>query len=374
MLIGSGVPTPALVVDRDAAKRNVDRAALHFRDHASVRLRPHFKAHKCTALLAMQLGAGACAGVTCATAAEAEVVARWGASAPEARANFARGPDVRSMDVLVANETAEPSALATLARAAALARLTVCVDDARHVALLDETAQRFGVVFDVLVEVDVGHGRCGVEAGSGATVALARLVAATPGLNFRGLQGYEGHAVLLPSEEARAGHVEVAAKLLAYERAALKTAGFACDIVSGGGTGTLALSTDAGALNEIQAGSYVLMDASYERLGLPFETALACRATVISRQGSRMVLDAGLKALSAEHGMPRPAIPGAFEIIALADEHATARLPRDSALAVGDPVLIIPGHVDPTVNLHAWLHAVGDDGSVERWAVDGRRS
>jgi D-serine deaminase-like pyridoxal phosphate-dependent protein len=89
--------------------------------------------------------------------------------------------------------------------------------------------------------------------------------------------------------------------LLAYERAALKTAGFACDIVSGGGTGTLALSTDAGALNEIQAGSYVLMDASYERLGLPFETALGCRATVISRQGSRMVLDAGLKALSAEY-------------------------------------------------------------------------
>lgn len=87
-----------------------------------------------------------------------------------------------------------------------------------------------------------------------------------------------------------------------------------------------------------------------------------------------MVLDAGLKALSAEHGMPQPAIPGAFEIIALGDEHATGRVPRDSTLAVGDPVLIIPGHADPTVNLHAWLHAVGNDGSVERWAVDGRRS
>ncbi len=144
----------------------------------------------------------------------------------------------------------------------------------------------------------------------------------------------------------------VAAQLLASERAALLAAGLSCDVVSGGGTGTLDLGVDAGVLDEIQAGSYVLMDASYLRLGLPFERALTCRATVISRHGDRAVLDAGLKALSAEYGMPR-ALRTGLTITRLADEHATAELadPADP-LAVGDAVLLVPGHVDPTVNLH----------------------
>ena len=142
-----------------------------------------------------------------------------------------------------------------------------------------------------------------------------------------------------------------------------------CELVSGGGTGTYDLSTH---LDEIQAGSYVLMDASYDKLDLPFELALACRTTIVSRHGTRAVCDAGLKALSAEYGLPR-AVDPAIEVIGLADEHSTLRVAAASPLAVGDAVLLIPAHIDPTVNLHAALHAVEADGTVQRWPVEARR-
>jgi D-serine deaminase-like pyridoxal phosphate-dependent protein len=339
--------TPALVVDAAAVDRNIARASAYFAGRGT-RLRPHFKAHKCTELMRRQLAGGDCAGVTCATAWEAEVVARAGLHD----------------DILVANEVADAAAIASLRRAAQTATVTVGIDSPRHVELLS------GTECGVLIEIDVGQRRCGLDpADEDAILALARLVEETPGLRFRGLQGYEGHAVLLPERSERLEHVERAATILKRLRSLLD-----CEIVSGGGTGTFDLSTEAGALDEIQAGSYVLMDASYDRLGLPFELALACRATVVSRNGTRAVVDAGLKALSAEYGVPRALDASIEEVVGLADEHATLRLAQGSALAVGDAVLLIPAHVDPTVNLHAALHAVEDDGSVHRWPVDATRT
>jgi D-serine deaminase-like pyridoxal phosphate-dependent protein len=338
------VATPALVVDVAAVDRNIARASAYFSEHAT-RLRPHFKAHKCTELMRRQLAGGDCAGVTCATAWEAEVIARAGVHD----------------DILVANEVADRGGLASLAAAASNATVTVAVDSPRHVELLA------GLELGVLIEIDVGQRRCGLDPGDeDAILALARLVEQTPGLRFRGLQGYEGHAVLLTDRAARAEQVDRAAAILRRLRSLLE-----CEIVSGGGTGTFDLSSEAGALDEIQAGSYVLMDASYDKLDLPFELALACRATVVSRNGTRAVVDAGLKALSAEYGVPRALDPG-IEVLGLADEHATLRVPAEHPLAVGEAILLIPAHVDPTVNLHAALYAVGEAG-VERWAVDARR-
>ncbi len=350
------VPTPALVVDRAAVGRNVARA----RDALAgtgIRLRPHLKAHKTTALLRLQLAGRDAAGVTCATAWEAEVAARAGVHE----------------DLLVANEVADPAGLRSLVRAAqAGARVTVAVDHPRHVELLADAATAAGVGFDVLVEVDVGQGRCGLPPGGDDVLDLARRVETTPGLRLRGLQGYEGHAVLLPDRAERERAAGSAAGLLRAERARLAEHGLRCELVSGGGTGTLDLAAAGAALDEVQAGSYVLMDASYARLALPFEHALFCRTTVISRRGDRAVLDAGLKALSAEYGMPGATDP-AIAVRTLADEHATAHVPADHPLDVGDAVLLVPAHVDPTVNLHAALHAVAEDGSVEVWAVDARR-
>lgn len=332
----SDVPTPALLVDVAAARRNIDRASAHFAG-VPAKLRPHFKAHKCPELMRLQLAGDDCAGVTCATAWEAEIAARL------------------HDDILVANEVADAAGLASLARAASQARVTVAIDSPRHLELLGD------LPVDVLVEIDVGQHRCGLDPDDeDAIVALARLA----GPRFRGLQGYEGHAVLLEDRAERARHVEYAAGILTRLRGLLD-----CELVSGGGTGTFDLSTS---LDEIQAGSYVLMDASYEQLGLPFELALFCRATIVSRNGTRAVADAGLKALSAEYGPPRVVDP-AIAVTGLADEHATLCVAEDSPLAVGDAILLVPAHVDPTVNLHSALHAVHPDGTVERWPVEARR-
>jgi D-serine deaminase-like pyridoxal phosphate-dependent protein len=328
----AGLATPALVVDLEAADRNIAAAG--------VRLRPHFKAHKCPELMRRQLAGSDCSGVTCATAWEAEVAARAGLHD----------------DILVANEVAAPGGLASLRRAAGHARITVAIDSPRHLELLDGTDCR------VLIEVNVGQDRCGMDpADEAAIVALAERA----GGRFRGLQGYEGHAVLLPERPSRQEQVDRAAAILNRLRGVLD-----CELVSGGGTGTFDLSTH---LDEIQAGSYVLMDASYDELGLPFELALACRTTIVSRNGTRAVVDAGLKALSAEYGLPRALEPG-VEAVSLADEHTTLRVPHDSDLAVGDAILLIPAHIDPTVNLHAALHAVHADGTVERWPVEAART
>ena len=334
-----GIATPALVVDLAAADRNIERARTYFADRP-VALRPHFKAHKCTELMRRQVDVG----VTCATAWEAEVLA-------------ASGFD----DILVANQVADARGIGWLLNARRDARVTVCVDDERHLEMLAATGEQF----DFLVEINVGQNRSGLPPGDKRLLRLAR---GGPALRFRGLQGYEGHAVLLPDREARAREVAAAAAILKAERKRLEDAGIRVELVSGGGTGTYDLSTEGGGLDEIQAGSYVLMDASYDRLGLPFEQALFCRATVVSRQGERVVLDAGLKALSAEYGMPRA---DGIKITSLADEHATGTTDLD--LRVGDAVLLVPAHVDPTVNLHPALTVVAEDGSTERWAVDGRR-
>ena len=264
----AGLATPALVVDLVAADRNIAAAG--------VRLRPHFKAHKCPELMRRQLAGGDCTGVTCATAWEAEVAAREGLHD----------------DLLVANEVADPGGLASLRRAAEHARITVAIDSPRHLELLQ------GIDCDVLIEINVGQNRCGLDpADEGSILALSALA----GERFRGLQGYEGHAVLLPERVSREEQVERAAAILNRLRTVVD-----CDLVSGGGTGTFDLSTH---LDEIQAGSYVLMDASYDKVDLPFELALACRTTIVSRNGTRAVCDAGLKALSAEYGLPRAVDP-----------------------------------------------------------------
>ena len=350
----AGLPTPCLVVDLAAADRNIGLAADYFADRRA-QLRPHFKAHKCSRLLARQLAAGACAGVTCATAGEAEVLARAGFD-----------------DILVANQVVDAAGLGQLAAAAGLARVTACIDDSRHVDRLRAAALRAEVRLGVLVEIDVGMGRSGLDGGSDALLPLVSSVAEGEALEFRGLQGYEGHAVLEMERSERARLVAIAAEILRAEQGRLEAAGYPCELVSGGGTGTFDLADEAGALTEIQAGSYVLMDARYALLDLPFETALYCCATVISRQGERAVLNAGLKALSAEHGMPR-AVPPGLEIVDLSDEHAHLRLPVSHPLAVGDSVLVVPGHIDPTINLHRSLFVLTTPETVEEWPIDGRR-
>lgn len=349
----STLPTPCLVVDVGAADRNIARA-VELRGHLA--LRPHFKAHKCTTLMRRQLAAGGCVGLTCATAYEALRLARTGFT-----------------DILVANEVVNDVALDTLMEAARTARVLVAVDAIPHVELLDRRVSDAGVELGVLIEVDVGHHRCGVEPGSEKLLELARRIGQSDGIRLHGLMGFEGHAMLQPDSEVRRSHVTRAAEILHAERDRLEAAGYDCPIVSGGGTGTLSLARDAKVLTEVQIGSYVLLDANYHALDLGFEPALYCLATVISRRSAtEAVIDAGLKSMSGEEGMPRPVRPG-IEVVRLNDEHSVARVDPEVPLEIGEAILLIPAHIDPTINLHDTLFAFQSDGEVTRWPVDGRR-
>src|SRR5580692_9494382 len=346
--------TPCLVVDEAAASRNIQRGAAFFSGQRAS-LRPHFKAHKCTALMRRQLAAGGCTGVACQTSWEALVLARSGFT-----------------DILIANQVVDAAALDEAAEAAAQSRLTVVVDHEAQVDMLTRAASRHRVPIGVLIELDVGTGRCGLPFGDASLVPLAERIAGHDLLSFRGLQAYEGHAVHRDSREVRATLVRQAALQIQHEQARLAAAGFSCPVVTGGGTGTYDLAAQAGALTEVQAGSYVLMDGRYGTLDLPFEPALYCVTTVISRRHSRAVLNVGLKELTVEYGMPVIQAPGA-RVTALSDEHAQVSLTAGSdALAVGDKVLLIPAHVDPAVNLYDRLFAWSGSEFTE-WEVDGRR-
>jgi D-serine deaminase-like pyridoxal phosphate-dependent protein len=348
------LPTPCLVVDALAARRNIDRAASFFRER-TVKLRPHFKAHKCTRLLREQLDAGGCVGVTCQTAWEAALLARDGFE-----------------DILVANQIVDRHALIQLAEAAGRARVTVAVDNPVHVEILQDLCREHGIVIGVVIELDVGIGRCGLPAASPMLLPLARSIVDAARLEFRGLQAYEGHAVLKEDRSLRQTMVWQAAAQASFERDRLAAAGIGCEIVSGGGTGTYDLATEAGVLTEVQAGSYVLMDARYASLDLPFEPALFCAATLISKRGPDAgVLNVGLKGLTFEYGMPSSLSPG-LTVIALSDEHARVMLDTSRAFTIGQKVLLIPAHIDPAVNLHDALIA-WDGKALELWPVDGRR-
>jgi D-serine deaminase-like pyridoxal phosphate-dependent protein len=348
------LPTPCLLVDAAAAGRNIARCAEFF-THGPVRLRPHFKAHKCTELMRRQVSAGGCVGVACQTSWEALLLARSGFT-----------------DILIANQVVDACALDEVAAAARMAEVTVVIDDLAHVALLAELAARQQVPLGVLIELDVGAGRCGLEFGSPDLIPLATAVSRQPGLTLRGLQAYEGHAVQRDPRRVRATLVRQAAGQVRAEQDRLAAAGFSCPVVSGGGTGTWDLAAQAGALTEIQAGSYVLMDSRYGSLDLPFEPALYSVATVISSRGPAAVLNVGLKELTTEYGLPAIQLPGA-RVTGLSDEHATVSLAPGTSLPVGRRVLLIPAHVDPAVNLYDCLFA-WEDGALAEWPVDGRRS
>ena len=320
--------TPALAVEAGILDANL--ALLASRLPGS-RLRPHVKAHKCTALARRQAALGNRA-FTCATIREVEGMVAAGLGD----------------DLLLANEVVNATRLGRLRDAA---RITVAVDSAATV----EAAARAGLR-EVLIDVNVGLPRCGCapdEAGGLADLARAR------GLTVRGVMGYEGQLMLLPDREARAAGTAEAMRLLLAAHAAVGG-----DVISAGGTGTWDLNTWA---TEIQAGSYALMDTAYAKLDLPFRVALTVLATVVSASASHAVADCGLKALGMDHG--NPSIDGAT-VLFCSDEHVTF-VPA-APVRPGDRVRVWPAHVDPTVAYHERVHLVDGDRVLESWPVDLR--
>ncbi len=352
------VDTPALLIDLDAFEANL--AAVHrFVAERGGRVRSHGKAHKCSAIGLRQIAAGA-VGLCCQKVGEAEAFV-----------------DAGIVDVLVSNVVVGESKVGRLARLARRARVGVCVDSALQVGQLAAAAREAGVTLDVLIEVDVGGQRCGVS-GADEALALARLIGeARPALALRGLQAYHGPAQHLRSATERAVAIGIAAARASQVAGALRAAGSRVQEISGGGTGTYPYELGSGVYTEVQPGSYVLMDVDYGANqpdpDVPaLAQALNVWCTVITSRPTHAVLDGGLKTFSVDSGPPKMVEPD-WKLRGLSDEHAVI-LPGPQArpLQVGEKVRLVPGHCDPTVNLHDWMVALRGDRVEEVWRVDAR--
>jgi D-serine deaminase-like pyridoxal phosphate-dependent protein len=357
------IPTPALLVDVAAMERNIATMARFFAK-GPCRLRPHFKAHKTPEIARRQLAAGSCTGITCATVSEAEVAGEF------------------CDDILIANEIIGADKCARIASLAGGAGLhgprdiTIAVDSEeglRQIATaVDMRGGPLRPAIGVLVDINVGQGRCGVAPGA-AALALARIVAATAGVRLRGVMGYEGHLQPIADRGEREQKARAAMSELVATAQLLLNSGLPCEIVSGGGTGTYDISGRVPGVTEIQAGSYVLMDTDYARLDLPFEHALSVLGTIVSRPGADYcVADCGHKAMTKDHGLPSvKGIPGAT-VTLLNDEHAVIVLPPGHPMQIGDRLELWPSHTDPTVNLHDVFYAVENERVIGVWPISAR--
>jgi D-serine deaminase-like pyridoxal phosphate-dependent protein len=360
----TAIDTPALVIDLDAMERNLTRMATFAREQ-QVKLRPHAKMHKSAELARLQMQAGA-VGVCVQKTSEAEALAAGGVH-----------------DIYISNEVVAPH---KLQRVAALAhalsarggRLAIAVDSLHGVqALAQAFAGAPANLIDVFIELDVGQGRCGVAAPE-AVLPLAQVIGQHAALRFAGLQAYQGKAQHLRTPQERRAALDIVLARVRQTCQLLQTAGIEVPLVTGAGTGTFSLEATSGVYGELQAGSYLFMDADYARnesdpAQPQFEHALFIKTQVMSVSATHAVCDAGHKSHAIDSGLPT--VHGA----ALAysnggDEHGI--LHGDKLPAIGDALWLIPGHCDPTVNLHDQLIGVRGglaNGVVERLIrVDAR--
>jgi D-serine deaminase-like pyridoxal phosphate-dependent protein len=347
------IDTPALLLDAAALEQNVTRMAA-FAQEAGVALRPHSKTHKCPQIARLQLAAGAI-GITCQKLGEAEVMA-------------AAGID----HLLIANEIVGPLKIQRLVNLARRTDLMVAVDDPQNVADLSAAASAAQATVGILVEVDTGMGRCGVPPGDSA-LKLAEVVLRSPGLQFRGLMGYEGHTVMIMDADERRKKATVALQQLTETADLLRASGIAVPIVSSSGTGTYNIGGGFAGVTEMQTGSYATMDGRYQQVGVPFSCALTVLATVISTPRAGVAIaDAGMKAVSTEFGLPQVVgIPGAT-VLGLSEEHTKIALSDGAHLRPGDRIELLPMHGCTTINLHDRYYVLRSGTVEDIWPVAAR--
>lgn len=355
------IDTPALIVDLDALEANIGKMSELAR-MSGMRLRPHAKTHKCSAIARLQIAAGA-VGICCQKVSEAEAMA-----------------DAGIADILVSNEVVGRSKLDRLAALSKRIRVAVCADHSSQVDEVAAAAARFDTTVRVLVEVDIGGGRCGARPGQDA-VQLAKRIADAPGLVFAGVQAYHGPAQHRRSHAERSDLISAAGRSLRETVDMLAAEGLDCDIIGGAGTGTFALEATSGVWNELQVGSYVFMDHDYalnmDESGTPvsaFRHSLTIKTSVLSVPAAgKIITDAGLKAYSTDSGLPSLLGFTAGKVVKAADEHTIIEYgPDERAPELGSALHLIPGHCDPTVNLHDWIIGVRDDRVECIWPIDAR--
>ena len=357
------IQTPCLILDLDALERNIVKMGDYAKAHG-MRHRVHGKMHKSVDVAKLQEKLGGAVGVCCQKVSEAEVFARGGIK-----------------DVLVSNQVRDPAKIDRLARLPKLgARTIVCVDDVANVADLSAAAVRHGTKIEVFVEIDCGAGRCGVKTPE-EVVAIAKAVAAAPGLKFTGIQAYQGAMQHMDKYEDRKAKLDAAIAQVKACVDALEAEGLKPELVSGGGTGSYYFESNSGVYNELQCGSYAFMDADYGRIldkdgnridRGEWENALFILTSVMSHvKADKAICDAGLKAQSVDSGLPVVFGRDDVKYVKCSDEHGVIE-DLQGVLKVNDKLRLVPGHCDPTCNVHDWYVGVRG-GKVESvWPVSAR--
>ncbi len=357
------IQTPCLVLDLDALERNIAKMG-RIAKEMGVRHRIHGKMHKSVDVALLQERLGGSCGVCCQKVSEAEAFVRGGIK-----------------DVLVSNQVRDPAKIDRLARLPKLgARTIVCVDDIANVADLSAAASRHGTTIECLVEIDCGAGRCGVKTAA-EVVAIAKAIAAAPGLKFSGIQAYQGAMQHMDLFADRKAKIDIAVAQVKEAVDALKAAGLSCDIVGGAGTGSYYFEGTSGVYNELQCGSYAFMDADYGRIldkdgrridQGEWENALFILTSVMSHaKADKAIVDAGLKAQSVDSGLPVVFGRTDVKYAKCSDEHGVVEDPQ-GVLKVNDKLRLVPGHCDPTCNVHDWYVGVRG-GKVEVvWPISAR--
>ncbi len=347
--------TPALMLDLDRLEANISRMVSRCRA-CGIAWRPHTKGSKTPAIAHKLLSAGA-VGITCAKLGEAEVMAAAG---------------IR--DILIANQVVGDLKMARLVHLQRHANVMVAVDHPVHIQAISEAARTLGVEVRVLVEINIGMDRCGVQPGKPA-LELAQQADAAPGVVFAGIMGYEGHAMMLSDDEKKPACVEAIGHL-ADTRAHIEAAGLKVGIVSAGGTGTLAFTPDCSGLTEVQAGGGIMMDTLYSGgmyvKGL--EHALTILTTVVSHPvPDRAYVDAGRKTTNMEFGLPGVAGREGITVVGLSAEHGYLKLEGPgTSLQIGEKIELISGYSDMTVFLHDRIYGIRNDRVEVVWDILGR--
>ena len=346
----SDLSTPALILDVNLLNANIS-AMNKILENSSLKLRPHYKSHKCAALAKMQIENGAI-GMTCAKLNEAEDLC-----------------DIGIEDILIANQIVDTKKIRKLADLANNCRLTVCVDNIENITELSLAAKNSGSTIHCLVEYDIGMQRCGVVTKEDA-LALAKHILSCDNLEFDGLQAYAGHISHIDDinnrKQMTAENYKKLKELISY----LNENGIQVKTVSGGSTGTSEIKAAEGLYTELQAGSYLFMDATYRLLSLPFKNSLFILSTVVSQREGLTVIDAGVKTCGTDQGLPVP-YKGTISEIVASEEHFQLHNYNEKT-QVGDKILIVPAHCCSTVNLHDKIYLVDSDKVIDRIFVTAK--
>ena len=342
--------TPTLLLDRAASDRNLKKMAAFFRDRPA-KLRPHFKNHKCVTLAKRQLAAGAI-GITCAKLGEAEILVEHGFD-----------------NLLIANQVVGSLKTARLARLASRSRITVAVDHIEQAVSISQAAVDAGSHVQLLVEVDIGMGRCGVPVGKPA-LELAQRLTDLPGVQFAGLQAYEGHLVNVLDRAERKARAQSAMQQAVETRHLIEAAGLPVGCISGCSSATYDITGILPGVDEVQAGTYATMDRQYYRLAPEFEIALSILVRVISRPcAGKAVLDVGVKGAGSEFGVPSLRdFPSAEIPLFMAEEHAVVQNAPD--WKIGEVLHLIPSHACTTCNLYREIVVHENGVVVDVWPIE----